>query len=72
MALFGFVRVRFWMGEIELLVGFGPGGRFTRLHYDLIHNGFGLTEFFTKRSGLGMSHVCCFGGGVKQVIIVLP
>ena len=59
------------MGEIEFLVGFGPGGRFTRLHYDLIHNGFGLTEFFTKRSGLGMSHVCCFGGGVKKVIIVL-
>jgi len=26
MALFEFVRVRFWMGEIELLVGFGPGG----------------------------------------------
>ncbi len=60
------------MGEIELLVGFGPGGRFTRSHYDLIHNGFELTEFFTKRAAFGLSHVCCFGGGVKQVIIVLP
>ena len=58
MALFEFVRVRFWMGEIELLVGFGPGGRFTRLHYDLIHNGFGLTEFLKKRAALVMSHVC--------------
>ena len=46
------------MGEIELLVGFGPGGRFARLHLDLIHNGFGLTEFLTKRSGLGLRHVC--------------
>ena len=59
------------MGEIELLVGFGPGGRLTRLHYDLIHNGFELTELLTKRSGLGMIHVCCFGGGTKKVIIVL-
>ena len=72
MALFGFVRVRFWMEEIELLVGFGRGGRLVRLHRDLVHNGFELTEFLTKRSGLGMIHVCCFGGGVKQVIIVLP
>ena len=72
MALFGFLRVRFWMGEIELLVEFGPGGGLTRLHYDLIHNGFELKELLTKSSGLGMSHVCCFGGGVKQVIIVLP
>ena len=72
MALFGFLRVRFWMGEIELLVGFGPGeGRFARLHHDLIHNGCGLTEFFTKRAALVISHGCCFGGGVKQVIIVL-
>ncbi len=71
MALFEFVRVRFWMGEIELLVGFGPGGRFTRLHYDLIHNGFELTDFFTKRTAFGLSHGCCFGGGVKQVITVL-
>jgi hypothetical protein len=60
------------MREIELLVGFGPGGRIVRLHHDLIHNGFELTELLTKRSGLGMIHVCCFGGGVKQVIIVLP
>ena len=59
------------MGEIELLVGFGPGGRFARLHLDLIHNGFGLTEFFAKRTALALSHGCCFGGGVKQVIIVL-
>ena len=58
MALFGFVRVRFWMREIELLVGFGPGGRFTRLHYDLIHNGFELTEFLTKKAAFGLSHVC--------------
>ena len=59
------------MGKVELLVGFGRGGRFARLHHDLIHNGFELTEFLTKRSGLGMNHVCCFGGGVKKVIIVL-
>ena len=61
MALFGFVRIRFWMEEIELLVGFGPGGRFARLHHDLIHNGFGLTEFFTKRAALVMNHACLFG-----------
>ena len=48
-----------------------PGGRFARLHHDLIHNGFGLTDFFTKRTAFGLSHGCCFGGGVKQVIIVL-
>ena len=53
MALFEFVRVRFWMGEIELLVGFGPGGRFARLNHDLIHNGFGLTEFLQKGPHLG-------------------
>ena len=47
------------------------GGRFARLHHDLIHNGFGLTEFFTKRAAFGLSHVCWFGGGVKQVITVL-
>ena len=58
MALFEFVRVRFWMGEIELLVGFGRGGRFAPLHHDLIHNGFGLMEFFTKRAAFGLSHVC--------------
>ena len=57
------------MVEIELILGFGPGGRFARLYHDLIHNGFGLTEFFTKRAAFGLSHVCCFGGGVKQVII---
>ena len=45
------------MGEIELLVGFGPGGRLSRLNYDLIHNGFELTEFLTKRTALVMSHV---------------
>ena len=38
-----------------------PGGRFTRLHYDLIHNGFELTEFLTKRAALVMSHGCLFG-----------
>ena len=59
------------MEEIELLVGFGPGGRLARLHHDLIHNGFGLTDFFTKRTAFGLSHGCCFGGGVKQAIIVL-
>ena len=48
-----------------------PGGRFARLHHDLIHNGFGLTEFFTKRAALVMSHGGGFGGGVKKVIIVL-
>ena len=48
-----------------------PGGRFARLHHDLIHNGFGLTEFLTKRAALGMNHGRGFGGGVKQVIIVL-
>ena len=58
MALFEFVRVRFWMVEIELIVGFGPGGRFAKLHHDLIHNGFELTEFFTKRAAFGLSHVC--------------
>ena len=58
MALFEFVRVRFWMGEIELLVGFGRGGRFARLHHDLIPNGFELTEFLTKRTTLVMSHGC--------------
>ena len=58
MALFEFVRVRFWMGEIELLVGFGPGGRLSRLNYDLIHNGFELAEFLTKRTALGMNHGC--------------
>ena len=72
MALFEFVRVRFWMREIGFVVGFGPGGRLSRLNYDLIHNGFELTEFLTKRAAFGLSHVCCFGGGVKQVIIVLP
>ena len=46
------------MVEIGFVVGFGPGGGLTRLHYDLIHNGFGLTEFFTKRAALVMSHVC--------------
>ena len=46
------------MGEIELLVGFGPGGRLVRLNRDLIHNGFGLTEFFTKRAAFGLNHVC--------------
>ena len=35
-------------GGIELLVGLGPGGRLTRLNYDLIRDGFELTEFFTK------------------------
>jgi len=59
------------MGEIELLVGFGRGGRFARLHHDLIHNGFELTEFLTKRTALVMSHGGGFGGGVKKVIIVL-
>ena len=59
------------MEEIKLLVGFGRGGRFARLHHDLIHNGFELTEFLTKRAVLVISHGCCFGGGVKQVIIVL-
>ncbi len=49
------------MGEIELLVGFGPGGEAARLDRDLIHNGFGLTEFFTKRAALVMSHGCLFG-----------
>ena len=61
MALFEFVRVRFWMGEIEFVVGFDRGERFTRLHHDLIHNGFGLMEFFTKRAALVMSHGCLFG-----------
>ena len=56
MGIFGFVRVRFWMGEIELLVGFGRGERFARLHHDLINNGFGLTELFTKRAAFGISH----------------
>ena len=46
------------MGEIELLVGFGPGGRLARLNHDLIHNGFELTEFLTKRTTLVMSHGC--------------
>ena len=59
-------------GENRVRCRIWPGGRLTRLHYDLIHNGFGLTEFLTKRSGFGLSHVCCFGGGVKKVIIVLP
>ena len=45
-------------GEIELLVGFGPGGRFARLHHDLMHNGFELKKFFTKRAALVMSDVC--------------
>ena len=58
MALFGFVRIRFWMGKIGFVVGFGPGGRLSRLNYDLIHNGFELTEFLTKRAALVMSHVC--------------
>ena len=53
MALFEFVRVRFWMEEIELHVGFGRGGRLARLHRDLINNGFGLTEFFNKKCGIG-------------------
>ena len=53
MALFEFVRVRFWMEEIKLLVVFGPGGRLVRLHRDLIHNGFGLTEFLQKGPHLG-------------------
>ena len=52
------MRVRFWMGEIELLVGFGPGGRLDRLNYDLIHNGFELTKFLTKRTTLVMGHGC--------------
>ena len=72
MGIFGFVRVRFWMGEIELLVGFGPGGRFARLHHDLIHNGFALMEFFTKSAALVMSHGCWFEIGVMKMIIVLP
>ena len=59
------------MGEIELIEGFGPGGRFARLHHDLIHNGFGLMEFLTKRAEFVMSHGCLFGVGVKKVIIVL-
>ena len=58
MALFEFLRVRFWVGKVELLVGFGRGGRFARLHHNVIHNGFGLTEFLTKRAALGMSHGC--------------
>ena len=58
MALFGFVRIRFWMGKIGFVVGFGRGGRLVLLHRDLIHNGFGLTEFFTKRAAFGLSHVC--------------
>ena len=53
MALFGFVRIRFWMGKIGFVVGFGPGGRLVRLHRDLIHNGFGLTEFLQKGPHLG-------------------
>ena len=58
MALFGFVRIRFWMGKIGFVVGFGPGGRLARLIHDLIYNGFGLTEIFTKRAAFGLSHVC--------------
>ena len=46
-------------------------GRLVLLHRDLIHNGFGLTGFLTKRAAFGLSHVCWLGGGVKQVIIVL-
>ena len=58
MAIFEFVRVRFWMGEIGFVVGFGPGGRLVLLHRDLIHNGFGLTGFLTKRAAFGLSHLC--------------
>ena len=32
-----------------------PGGRLDRLHLDLNHNGFGLTEFSTKRAAFGIS-----------------
>ena len=66
------VRVRFWTEEIELHVGFGRGRRFARLHHDLIHNGFELTEFLTKRTALVMSHGSWFEIGVMKMIIVLP
>ena len=60
------------MGKIELLVGFGPGGRLVRLNRDLIRNGFELTEFLTKSAALVMSHGCWFEIGVMKMIIVLP
>jgi hypothetical protein len=42
------------MGEIRFLVGFAPGGgRLALLHHDLIHNGFELTEFLTKKPHWG-------------------
>ena len=53
MALFEFVKVRFWKGKIGFVVGFGPVGRLSRLNYDLIHNGFELTEFFDKKNRIG-------------------
>ena len=56
------------MGEIELLVGFGPGGgRLARLIHDLIHNGFGLTEFLTRMTALRMNHGCLFGGDFEKL-----
>ena len=55
------------MEEIELLVGFGPGGRLSRLNYDLIHNGFGLTEFLTIMTALRMNHGCLFGGDFEKL-----
>jgi len=59
------------MGKIGFVVGFGPGGRLSRLNYDLIHNGFELTEFFNKKNRIGDEPCVLFGGGTKKVIIVL-
>ena len=47
------------------------GMRFAQLHLDLNHNGFELTEFFTKSAALVMIHGCCFEIGVMKMIIVL-
>ena len=71
MALFGFVRIRFWMGKIGFVVGFGPGGAACPIppRFDPIW--IWSHGIFAKRTALGLSHGCCFGGGVKQVIIVL-